>query len=221
MEKIILKVAKREVVGKKLRKIRKEGLVPAVLYGHGVKNENLSVNYLDLKRVYGKAGENAIIEIEVDGKKIPVLICDTQMDPMNGNFSHVDFLQVNMKETVEAEIPLEFIGESVAVKANGGILVKNMDKIEVKCLPADLPSKFEVDLSKLVTFDDQITIGDIKTLAGVEIFGDKEAVIVLVARPRSEEEMARLDEKVEADVTKVEGVVKEVPATEGEKKEKK
>lgn len=223
MKKISLKASKREVVGKKVKKLRAEGMVPAVLYGHGEESKNISVKYLEFSKVYAKAGENAIVELEIDGKTVPALIYDTQLDHTSGNFSHVDFLQVNMKEEVEADIPLEFVGESAAVKANGGVLIKTLEEVEVKCLPADLPSKFEIDISALATFDDQIKIGDIKVPAGVEIMDDKDTVVALVERPRSEEELASLDEKVEADVTKVEGVVKETPAVEaeGEKKEKK
>lgn len=218
MEKISLIAEKRTVFGKKLRKQRNDGLVPAVLYGHGQENLNLSIKYLDFSRVYEKAGENAIVELDVEGKKVPVLICDTQLDPMSGKFSHVDFHQINMKEEVEANIPLEFVGESEAVKALGGVLIKNLDEVEVKCLPADLPSEFKIDISALKGFDDQIKIGDIKVSEAVEILDDPETVIALVERPRTEEELASLDEKVEVDVTKVEGVVKETPAEEEPKK---
>lgn len=221
MSKIALKATKRDVFGKKLQKSRKEGLIPAVLYGHGVANENLWIKYLDFNRAYEKAGENSIIEIEMEGKKMPVLVYDTQTDAMSGSFSHIDFLQVNMKEEVEAKIPLEFVGESAAVKENGGVLVKSIEEIEVRCLPADLPSKFEINLSKLATFEDHITVADINVPNGVEIILEKETVIATVLPPRSEDELAKLDEKVEADVTKVEGVIKETPAAEGEKKEEK
>ncbi|KKT87506.1 MAG: 50S ribosomal protein L25 [Candidatus Moranbacteria bacterium GW2011_GWC2_45_10] len=222
MKKISLKASLRDVVGKKVKKLRAEGMVPAVLYGQGEESKNISVKYLEFSKVYAKAGENAIVELEIDGKIVPALIYDTQLEHMSGNFSHVDFLQVNMKEEVEANIPLEFIGESAAVKASGGVLIKTLEEVEVKCLPADLPSKFEIDISALATFEDQIKVGDIKAPAGVEILADADTVIALVERPRSEAELASLDEKVEADVTKVEGVVKETPvAAEGEKKEKK
>ncbi|HBR71633.1 MAG TPA: 50S ribosomal protein L25, partial [Candidatus Moranbacteria bacterium] len=112
MSKIALKATKREVLGKRLQKSRKEGLIPAVLYGHGIANENLWIKYLDFSRAYEKAGENSIIEIEIGDKQMPVLVYDTQTDTMSGKFSHIDFLQVNMKEEVEAKIPLEFVGES-------------------------------------------------------------------------------------------------------------
>jgi len=218
MKKISLKAAERDVVGKKIKKYRADGKIPAVVYGHGKENKNLWVEYLDFKRAYEKAGENAIIELEVGEGSMPVLVCETQHNPISGNFSHIDFLQVNMKEDVEANIPLEFIGESEAVKALGGILVKNIDEVEVKCLPADLPSKFEIDISAIKTFDDHIKISDIKIPSGVEVLNDKETVIALVTPPRSEEELAKLDEKVEADVTKVEGIVKETPTAEEEAK---
>ena len=137
---------------------------------------------------------------------------------MSGKANHVDFFQVNMKEEVETTIPVEFVGESEAVKALGGILVKNIDEIPVKCLPADLPEKFVVDIAKLATFEDQYTVKDLKTSDKVEIMLEDETVIAMVSEPRSEEELAGLDQKVEEDVSKVAGVAKEAPVTEEKKK---
>jgi large subunit ribosomal protein L25 len=213
---ITLKAVARELVGKKVKQLRKQNLVPAVMYGNKIEAQNLAVNYLDFSRVYDKAGESALVEVEVAGKKVNALIHDIQLDPMSGRFTHVDFFQVNMKEEVETEIPLEFIGESEAVKANGGVLVKNIDAVTVKCLPADLPEKFVVDIAKLATFEDVITVADLKTSDKVEILLEDETVIAMVSEPRSEEELAGLDQKVEEDVTKVAGVVKEA-ATEEKK----
>jgi large subunit ribosomal protein L25 len=215
---ITLKATVRELVGKKVKSLRKQDMIPAVMYGHKIAAQNLAVQYIDFKRVYSKAGESALIELEVAGKKINALIHDLQHDPMSGKFTHVDFFQVNMKEEVETEIPLEFVGESEAVKAHGGVLIKNMDSIEVKCLPADLPEKYEIDLSALKTFDDVITVKDLKISDKIEILLDSETVIALVAAPRTEESLAELNSKVEADVTKVAGVVKEAPAAEEKKK---
>lgn len=213
---IVLKAELRELVGKKAKQLRKQNLIPAVMYGNKIAAQNLAVNYLDFERVYSKAGESTLVELEVAGKKLNVLIHDIQLAPMSGRYTHVDFFQVNMKEEVETEIPLEFVGESAAVKALGGVLVKNMDTIPVKCLPSDLPEKFEIDLSKLATFEDVIEAKDLKTSKKVEIMLEDETVIAMVSEPRSEEELAGLDQKVEEDVTKVAGVVKETPA--GEKK---
>jgi large subunit ribosomal protein L25 len=215
---IELKAKIREVVGKKVKNLRKEGLVPAVVYGHKIEARNLLVNAIELGKVYDKAGESALIDLEVAGKKVNALIHDIQHDPMSGKISHVDFFEVNMKEEVETEIPLEFVGESEAVKAHGGVLIKNMDEVMVKCLPADLPEKYEIDISKLATFDDVIAIKDLKISDKVEIMMDPETVIALVAAPRTEESMAELETKVEEDVTKVAGVVKENAAPTEEKK---
>lgn len=215
MSKLItLKADKRELVGKKAKQLRKQDMIPAVMYGNKIAAQNLTVNYIDFKRVYAKAGESALIELEVEKKKVNVLIHDIQLAPMSGKVTHIDFFQVNMKEEVETEIPLEFIGESAAVKALGGVLVKNIDEISVKCLPADLPEKYEIDISTLATFEDVITVKDLKISDKVEILMDLETVIALVSAPRTEESLAELDNKVEEDVSKVAGVVKEAAATE-------
>lgn len=215
---IALKAVIREEVGKKAKKLRLQDMIPAVMYGNKIACQNLAVKYIDFKRVYSKAGESALIEVEVAGKKVNALIHDIQLAPMSGKVTHIDFFQVNMKEEVETEIPLEFVGESAAVKALGGVLVKNMDEISVKCLPADLPEKYEIDISKLATFDDVITVSDLKISDKVEILLDGETVIAMVSAPRSEESLADLDTKVEGDVSKVVGVVKEAPVVEEKKK---
>lgn len=219
---IALKADIRDVVGKKVKNLRQQDVIPAVMYGNKIAAQNVSVKYIDFKRVYDKAGESALIELDTAGKKHNVLIHDIQLAPMSGKITHVDFFQVNMKEEVETHIPLEFVGESAAVKAHGGVLIKNMDEIEVKCLPADLPEKYEIDLSKLATFDDVFAVKDLKISDKVEIMLDPETVIALAAAPRTEAEMESLEQKVEEDVSKVAGVVKEeatvAPAVEEKKK---
>ncbi len=212
MAKINLKSKTRDVVGKKVKKHRKVGLVPAVVYGRKIKPQNLWVNFLDFEKVYRQAGESTIIELDIDDKsKANVLIQDIQADPLSGKFRHIDFFQVRMDEKIEAGIPLEFIGESPAVKELGGVLIKNLDEIPVTCLPADLPSKFKVDISKIKTFEDHFAIKDLDISEKIKVLIDPETIIAIVSPPRSEEELAGLSEKVEEDVTKVEGVVKETP----------
>lgn len=216
MEKINLKVSPREKGN--LNKARKEGKVPAVLYGQEKENKSIWVDDISFKKVFEKAGENTVVEIELEGgKKENVLIYDYQLDALSGRFAHVDFLRVNMKEEVETEIPLVFIGEAPAVKENGGILVKVLDEVEVKCLPGNIPQEFEVNLSKLVNFEDRITIGDLIVPEGVEILDNPDTVVASVSEPRSEEELAELNEKVEEDVSKVAGV-KEKNEEEGAEK---
>jgi large subunit ribosomal protein L25 len=223
MDKIALEAKSRDVLGRKTNKGRKEGLIPAVVYGKGIPGKNIWVKLLDFKRLIKKSGESTVIDLKIDEKdNRNVLIYDTQKDPVRDNYVHIDFFQVRMDEEIETEVELEYIGEAPAVKELGGVLVKNIDAIEVKCLPADLPGSIEVDISSLKTFEDRITLGDLKISPKVELIIDLETVVALVAPPRSEDEMSALETKVESDVTKVEGVVKETaPEVGAEKKEEK
>lgn len=222
MEKVALVAKIRDVFGKKVKQGRKDGLVPAVVYGKDIETSGIWVKELDLTRLLRQSGESTMIELDVDGKKQNVIIYEIQRDPVKGGYMHVDFFKVRMDEEIETEVELVFIGESPAVKEQGGILVKNMDKVTVKCLPAYLPSEIEVDISVLGTFDDHIIVSDLKVAEQVKIDVDPETVVALVTPPRSAEELEQLEEKVEEDVTKVEGVVKEGAPEEGaESQEKK
>ncbi|TXH07359.1 MAG: 50S ribosomal protein L25 [Candidatus Moraniibacteriota bacterium] len=223
MDTLKLNVLERKESGKSLSKLREDGFIPAVRYGHSKEPMNLSVRYIDFTKLYKAAGESTIVELSFDGKKaVNVLVHDVQIDPLSGRFMHIDFYQVDMNEEIETDIPLEFVGEAPAVKALGGVLIKNLDEVKVKCLPKDLPHSLAVDLARLATFDDQFKVSDIVLPAGVEMLETLETIVALVEAPRTEAEVAALDEKVEMDVTKVEGVVKETPeGAEGEKKEEK
>lgn len=212
----------REEAGKGLEQLRKNDMVPAVVYGRKIEPRNISLSYLEFSKAYKQAGENTIIELSVgEGKPVNVLIHAVQMSPLKNRFIHADFFQVRMDEEIETHVPLVFIGESPAVREMGGMLMKSIEELPVKTLPSDLPHSLEVDLSTLLTFEDHITVSDIKVSDKVKIDADPNMVIASVIPPRTEAEMETLDVKVEADVTKVEGVVKEagdVPATPAEKK---
>lgn len=234
MAELVLQATKREQAKKGLPEGRTAGLIPSVLYGHSVEPQIFWVKYLDFSKLYAKAGESSIISLTPDkGKTANVLIQVVQRDPLSSRFTHIDFYQVRMDEKLETNVPLEFIGEAPAVREAGGILVKTLEEVEISCLPKDLPHSITVDIAILKTFDNQIKVRDLPFPTGVEVLTDAETMVALVEAPRTEAEMAALDEKVEADVTKVEGVVKEVapsegaalaaekPEAKGEKKEKK
>jgi large subunit ribosomal protein L25 len=206
MKKTILEAKKRDVKGKKAR-VQAGANIPAVIYGNGVKSEILWVDANSFEKMFVDAGTNTVIELTVDGgKAVNVLVYDYQLGAVSDEFTHIDFYAVNMKEKVEAEIPLVFVGVSPAVKELGGTLVKNNDFLVVKALPADLPHEIEIDLTTLVTFDDQIAVNDVPVNEKVEIHLDGSATIASVVAPRSEEEMAELDSEVDADVSNIEGV---------------
>lgn len=194
--------------------------IPGVLYGRGIENVLVWLDGKKFGDVYEEVGESAVFKLALDGNdKRNVLIKDMQRDVLTGEPRHIDFYQVRMDEEIEAEIELVFKGEAAAVKESGGVLVKNMDAIEVRCLPGDLPSEIEVDITPLKTFDDYIYVKDLPVSDKVEVLVDAETVVAMVSPPRTEEELAELETEVKEDVTKVEGVVKEeeVPA-EGEEK---
>lgn len=217
MAELNLEVDIREKKASSLREGRQAGKIPAVLYGHGIKPQTFWVNTLPFSRVYAEGGESSIINLAPkDGKAVNVLIQDVQLDPVTDRFLHVDFFQVRMDEELEARIPLEFTGEAAAIKELAGVLVKPLEELHISCLPKDLPHSITVDISTLATFDDQIQVKDLPIPAGVKVLVEADTVVALVEPPRSEEELAALDEKVEEDVNSVEGVVKETPVAEGE-----
>lgn len=225
MADIKLTAAPREKVSStKLVKARKEGRIPAIMYGHKGVPKMLWVDFLTFSKVFAVSGESSILSLEIEGgKKANVIVQDMAHDAMTNRVSHIDFFEVSMDEELEAHIPLEFVGEAPAVREMGGILVKTLEEVTVSCLPKDLPHTLPIDLTVLVDFSKHIQVKDLVLPKGVKILTDELTTIVLVEAPRTEAQMAALDEKVEADVTKVEGVVKEeAPAAEGEaKKEEK
>jgi large subunit ribosomal protein L25 len=221
MEKVKLLSELREEKGKKVNKRRKQGMIPAVIYGNKIESRSLWINALDFERLLKKSGESVIIDLSIGNNDVrSVLINELQQDPRSGNYTHIDFYQVKMDEKIKTEVELIFIGESPAVKESGGVLVKNLDKIEIECLPADLPSFIEVNIADIKTFEERVYIKDLKLPMGVKVENDPKTVVALVVPPRSEEELSQLEEKVEEDVTKVEGVIKEVSTAEEEKDKK-
>ena len=191
----------RELVNPK--EVLRKGLIPAVLYGHNVKNINLAIPFSQFMKVYNEAGENTLVNLKVEGKDpVKVLIHDIDHDVVTNAVRHIDFYQVNMTEKIEAEIPIHFIGESPAVKELGGTLVFQLDALPVKCLPADLIKSVEVDVGGLKDFDAAIHIKDIAIPPSLEVLRDKDDVIVMVSRPRAEEPVeAPAEEVSEAAVT--------------------
>lgn len=218
-ETLTLSVTTREIAGKQLNSSRKSGLIPAVLYGHGIEPKMYWVGSVEFGKIFRAAGESTIFSLSSGkGAKKNVLIHDVQTDPISNRISHVDFYEVHMDEALEADVPLEFVGEAPAVRELGGIFVKTLEQVAVKCLPKDLPHSIAVDLSKLATFDDQIKVSDLSLGKDVEILTEADTVLALVEAPRTAADLEALDTKVEMDVTKVEGIVKETPAVEAEKK---
>ncbi len=180
---IKLKFEKRELFGRKVNRIRKAGLVPANIFGKDVKSEAISVNAKEFAEVFKKAGETQIIDLS--GK--PVLVSNIQVDPISGLTLHVDFRQVDLKEKIEAKVPVELIGESPAEKQNLGTVVQQLHEIEVSALPTELPESISVDISILAEVDQTIHVKDLKVDKNVEVITDLETIVVKVEAPTKEE----------------------------------
>lgn len=213
----------RDVLGKKVDKLRREGKVPAVLYGHNIASTPLVLDGKELSSLYSKSGENTLVQLVIDAQKPrTVLVHDAQHHFADGRLTHVDFYEVKMTEKIRASIPLKFTGEAKAVKDLGGVLVKNVSELEVESLPADLPAAFEIDISKLQTFEDSVTVADLGLdTAKVKVMAKLDDVLAKVTPPRTDEELKSLEDKPVEEVASVEGVVKETPSEEGEEKDAK
>lgn len=183
-----LAAQKRALTGKKSALLRQNNKIPAVLYGHGIKNENIELNYVAFEKIYNEAGESTIIDLAIDGQEpIKTLISSLQLDPIKNKISHVDFLQVKMDEKIHAHIQIKFIGESKFVKEEGGILVHNISEVEVRCFPGDLIHEIDVDVSKILVVDDVITVKDLPIPASIEILHhEPEDIVVLGTLPKEE-----------------------------------
>ena len=216
----------RKEVGKKVKSLRQQGILPAVLYGHKIKNLNLEVDSKEFEKIYSKAGESSLItlviakgkdeaeaeasslslNVEEKKQKFLILIHDIQFDPLTEKPIHIDFYRPGLKEEVEVTIHLTFEGESKAVKNLGGTLIKEISEIEVKAKSQNLPHEIKVDIGSLKTFEDNIKISDLKVPEGVKILKGPEEIVVSISRPEKVEE--ELEKPVEERVEEVEKVEK-------------
>jgi len=198
-----LKSKKRTLLGRKVKSLRREGIIPAVVYGGKESSVPIELDLREFSKVFKTAGETTLIKLIVGEKAKNVLIHDISRDPITEEMNHVDFYEVKMDEKITTKVPLVFIGGAPAVIDSGGVLVKAMQELEVRALPADLPHQIEVDVSQLRTFDDNILVKDIKLPKNVEILENLETSVAAVTLPRSEAEIEALKGGVEEKVEEV------------------
>jgi len=191
---------------------RRDGQIPMICYAKEMEPIQYTVDYQTFRRAFLKAGRSAIITLNVDGKgDQDVLVHEMQYDPVSDNITHVDLMAIKKGQKINTEIPLVFVGESPAVKEQGGVFNSAKDKVAIECLPKDLVHEIEVDISSLVDFHTSLTVGDIKVPSTITITDAPEISIATVAAAREEEE--------EVPVVAAEGETEGEAATEGEKKE--
>ncbi len=202
---VVLKAKAREVIGKQVRAMRREGLLPAVIYGRGIGSIPIALNYHEASLILPGVTSSQFIIIDVDGEPHTTLVRERQHHPVSGSLLHVDFQEISMTETLRTAVGLDLQGEAPAVASYGGIPVTGVDELMVECLPTDLPERIEVDLSSLEEIGDAIYVRDIQAPPNVKILADPEDMIVLITAP----EAAPLEEE-EAEEVEVEAEEPEV-----------
>ena len=188
MDAVALEAQKRNksVLAKKLLW---ENILPAEVYGAGLENVSVQMDYQAFRKAYIVAGENTVIDLSIDGESPrKVLVHEVNFDPVSGNLRHVDFVNVNMNKAVHTHIPLEFVGVSPAVKDLAGVMMHNVTELEVKCLPGDLVHSIEVDVSGLVDFHSSLHVKNLTIPSGLTVLTDPELTVATVSAPKVEVE---------------------------------
>lgn len=194
MDKQVLEAEIRKLTGRKVKKLRKEGILPANVYGKKIRSQAIQLKADAFTKVFSEVGETGLISLKLKGDKTKedraVLVSNVQYDPVTDTPLHIDFRQVDLKEKVEAAVPVEVVGESPAEKGAVGTVVQYINEIEVEALPKDLPEKFEIDASSLTEVDQAILVKDLKyDRSKVEVKTGQEEIIVKVEPPQKEEEV--------------------------------
>ncbi|MGA3291667.1 MAG: 50S ribosomal protein L25 [Candidatus Microgenomates bacterium] len=191
MPKQVLKGEVRKIEGRKVKKLRRQGILPGNISGKKIKSESVQVVLKDFEKVYKEVGETGLLTLEIGKEGKPVLIHNLQVNPVSDEPVHVDFLQVDLKEKVEADVPVELTGESPAEKQAVGTVVLYLNEIKVEALPTDLPEKFSIDVTELSEVDQAIMVKDLKVdRSKVDIKADPEEIVVKVEPPQKEEVVA-------------------------------
>jgi len=190
MTDLKIEASKREVLGKKTRFMRRGGITPAHLFGHGIKSIPLQCDTAKLQRIIARAGMTRLITLEVEGYKEPrsVFIREIQREPVGGGLLHIDFYQVRRTEKIRVDVPLILIGEAPAMKEKGRTLTHSLTSLSVESLPDKLPPQIEIDLSPLEEVEDAIFVRDIVLGPDVTVITDPDQMVVRVSEARVVEE---------------------------------
>jgi len=207
----------REAINKQKNKdLRESGKIPAIFYGFKREATSLSVDKREFMSILKTAGETSTITLKTSNGEFNAMIHDMQHDPVKGDVIHVDFLSVDMNKTIEVEVPLEFVGESEAVK-EGGVLVKVMHEISVESLPGNIPQHIEIDISKITQIDGTITLGDLVLPEGVKFTEEDMSIVVAAVNAQEEEEEAPTEMNLDSIEVEKKGKKEEEGDSEGGK----
>jgi large subunit ribosomal protein L25 len=201
MDKIELKVAKREILGKKVKHLRRQGITPVHLFGHGIESLALQCETGELERVLGQAGQTRLISLKLAKEKKPrtTVVREFDRDWRKGQLLHVDFYQVKMEEKIKLEVPVVLVGEAPALISKTNMLEHELGTLTVECLPAKIPTGIEVDISSLAEPDQAIRVKDVTLDKDITVLNNPELVVVKISfRP-----VEKVEEKVEEELVEV------------------
>jgi large subunit ribosomal protein L25 len=188
MEKVVLKATKREVVGKQVKALRREGKLPAVIYGRHTDPINVNLDAHAAQIALAKLTSSSLVTIDVEGTEHLALVREKQRDYIKNRLLHVDFLAVSLAEKLRTMVAVHFIGLSPAVKDFNAVLVHNLEELEVECLPADLPERIDLDISVLNRPGDGIRLRDVHVSDKVRLLGDPDTMVAVATFAKVEEE---------------------------------
>lgn len=185
-ERVVIKAAPRTVLGKKVATLRRNGRLPANVYGKGIASQAVDIDAREFQRTIKSAGLRAMIQLSVEGEKDPRYVILRRIDRKGGTGDpiHIDFFQVDPEQPIQANVPLRLVGEAPAVRDLAGTLLPGTDMVAVRCRPLDIPDALEVDVSGLTGFDMSLTVADVKAPNDVEILTDPAVVVATVNAPR-------------------------------------
>lgn len=212
MKKHTLTATKRDLLGRKVKKLRASGQLPATVYGKKVKSISVAVAEEAFAKTYGEAGETGLVELVVGGDIRPVLVHHVQKNPVTGAILHVEFHQVDLKEKVHANVPLVLVGESPAVVEKRGVILTILDEVEVEALPTDLVDRIEVDVKGLSEVNQEVKIADLKIPKGLTILSDASLTVVKIGSLITKE----AQEEAAAEAAKAAAAAEAAPPAEGE-----
>ena len=202
MDKLELKVANREILGKKVKQLRRQGITPVHVFGHGIESLALQCDARELERVLGQAGQTRLINLKLAKEKKPrtVVVREFDRDWHKGQLLHVDFYQVKMEEKIRVEVPVVLLGEAPALKIKTNMLDHELGTFTVECLPARIPSSIEVDVSSLTELDQTIRVKDIALDTDITVLNNPDLVVAKISlRPVEKVEEKEVEEVVEAE----------------------
>ena len=197
-----IKASARQPLGKRSRRLLREGKLPAIVYGHNTEATPITLDKLEFQKVFVKSGRTHLVDLALDGRTEKVLVREIQTHPRRLGPIHVDFYQVNLQEKIEVEVPVHLVGESAAVKRGDADILQPMHSVRVECLPSDIPEAFEIDITPLEEIDMELRVAELKVPQGVTVLDEPDQLVVKIVPKRElkvEEEIPAVEAAVPAE----------------------